>query len=253
MNPRGWLAARRFLAGALLLLACGGFSPRAGAAGTYATGITEPVADVVLSASVPGIVSRVRFKEGDTVKTNDVILELDRRTEELEVERRKAALDSRKSELDALQTLAARSSISVKKDDLDKAETEFRIARTEHEMAIEQLRKRSVTSSCDGVIVELGRDAGEACQAYQPLLRVVDTRQCYFTSNIDAKLVGRLKSGQKVKLEIESAASVVSVEGTIVYLAPVVDPASGLQRVKVLFDNAEGKIHPGVAGRIQLE
>ena len=78
-------------------------------------------------------------------------------------------------------------------------------------------------------------------------------RQFYFTSNNDAKLAGGTKAGPKMKLEIESAALVLPVEGTIVYLAPVVDPASGLQRVKVLFDNAEGKIHPGVAGRIQLE
>ena len=154
------------------------------------TGITEPISDVVLSASVPGIVSAVRFDEGDSVKSNEVILELDQRVEELEVERRKAALDNRKSDLDALRTLAEKSSISVKKEDVDKSETEFRIAQTEYEMAREQLQKRRVVSPITGSIVEIDRDVGEACQAYQPLIRVVDTRQCYFVSNIEAKLAG---------------------------------------------------------------
>lgn len=217
------------------------------------TGITEPIADVVLSASVPGIVSKWRFKEGDFVKANDVIIELDNRLEELEVERRKTVLESRQNERDALQTLAAKSSISVKKDELEKAETDFRIARTELEMAVEQLRKRAVISPCDGNVVDIARDVGEACQAYQPLIRVVDTRQCYFVSNLEAKLAGRLKLDQLVKLEIESPSAPVKVEGRITYLAAVVDPASGLQKVKVRFDNVSAKIQPGVAGKMVVE
>ena len=39
-----------------------------------------------------------------------------------------------------------------------------------------------------------------------------------------------------------------NIGGKIVFISPVVDPASGLQKVKVLFDNAEGKIRPGVSG-----
>jgi len=218
-----------------------------------ATGITEPIADVLLSASVPGIVSAWKFKEGDFVKPNDIIIELDNRMEELEVERRLALLEGRKSELDTLRALAAKSSISVKKEELNKAETEFRVARSEHNMAVEQLRKRSVVSPCAGTIVEMARDVGEACQAYQPLIRVVDTRQCYLVSNVEAKHAGRLKSGQTVKLEIETSAAPILLEGKITYLAPVVDPASGLQKVKVLFDNAEGRIRPGVAGRMMFE
>lgn len=236
-----------------LLLLTGGARLNTYAAPVAVTGITEPIADVVLSASVPGIVSAWKFKEGDFIKANDVIIELDNRLEELEVERRKAVLESRRSERNALQQLAAKSSISVKKEELEKAITDYRIAQTEHEMAIEQLRKRAVISPCAGTIVEIGRDVGEACQAYQPLIRVVDTRQCYFVSNVEAKLAGRLLPGQSVKLEIETPGAPIEVEGSITYLAPVVDPASGLQKVKVQFDNADGRIRPGVAGKLMIE
>lgn len=237
---------------AALMLALASFTAASATAATV-TGITEPIADVVLSASVPGIVSEWKFKEGDFVKANDVIIALDNQLEELEVQRRQAVLESRKSERDALQTLAAKSSISVKKDELEKAETDYRIAQTELEMAVEQLRRRAVISPCAGNIVEIARDVGEACQAYQPLIRVVDTRQCNFVSNIEAKLAGRLKPGQKVKLAIETPEAPVSVEGEVIYLAAVVDPASGLQKVKVRFDNAAGAIRPGVAGKMIIE
>ena len=49
-----------------------------------------------------------------------------------------------------------------------------------------------------------GLDLGEACQPYQPLVRVVDTRQCYFVSNLEGKTGARLKAGQTVTLEIDS-------------------------------------------------
>jgi len=229
-------------------LAAAGFSARGET--RAAAGITEPVYDAVLSPAVPGLVSAWKFKEGDFVKQGEVIIELDNRIELLEVGRRKLVLENRKTDWDALQTLFKKSSISVKKEDLDKAETEYKIAVAEHEMAVEQLRKRSLTAPCPGYVVEITRDVGEACEAYQPLVRVVDTRQCYFVSNVEAKAGAGLKLGQTVKLEIETAAEPAALSGKVVFLSPVVDPASGLRRVKVLFDNAGGRINPGMAGKM---
>jgi len=213
-------------------------------------GITEPIADVALSPAVAGLVSAWRFKEGDFVKQDEVIIELDNRLETLEVERRKLAMENRKADWDALQTLFKKSSISVKKEDLDKAETDYRIAVAEHQMATEQLRKRKIIAPCAGYVVEIVRDVGEACEAYQPLVRVVDPRQCYFVCNVEANAASRLRLDQAVKLKIEAAGEPAAVGGKVVFLSPVVDPASGLRKVKVLFDNAEHRISPGVAGKL---
>ena len=45
----------------------------------------------------------------------------------------------------------------------------------------------------------------------------------------------------------------IKLKGKIVFLSPVVDPASGLQKVRVLFDNTEGQVRPGVAGKMLIE
>lgn len=216
-------------------------------------GITEPIYDVTLSASVPGIVSAWKFKEGDFVREGETIIELDKKLEELEAERRKLAMDNRKQDRDNLQALYKKSSISVKKEELEKAETEYKIAAVEYEMAVEQLRKRSITAPCSGNITDITRDVGEACQPYQPLIRVVDTRQCYFISNVEARAAGRLKPDQNIKVEIEISPAPATIQGKIVFLSPVVDPASGLQKVRVLFDNTDGRVRPGVAGKLIIE
>lgn len=215
-------------------------------------GITEPFLDVTLSASVAGIVTTQRFKEGDFVKEGDVILELDKKLEELETARRRLVMDNRKADFEATELLF-KNTKAVSGEEREKKHVEFKIATVEHDMSAEQLRRRMVISPLAGIITEVMLDVGEACQPYQPLVRVVDVRRVYFVANIEAKEAAALKQGQSVKLQIESGAGALPVTGAISFLSPVADPASGLLKVKVLFENADGKIRPGLAGKLLLK
>jgi multidrug efflux pump subunit AcrA (membrane-fusion protein) len=82
---------------------------------------------------------------------------------------------------------------------------------------------------------------------------VVDTRRCYFISNIEARMASGLKVNQPVRLELEDGNLSLRVEARIVFISPVVDPASGLQKVKALFENADGKVRPGLVGKMFRE
>ena len=56
-----------------------------------------------------------------------------------------------------------------------------------------------------------------------------------------------------MNLEVEAGEKHEQFTGTIYFVSPVVDPASGLMRVKVIFENPEGRIKPGVAGRMLMQ
>lgn len=215
------------------------------------SGITEPFRDVTLSSSVSGIISARKFQEGAHVNEGEIILELDKRLEELEVVRRKLVMEQRKTDFESTRVLFSNSK-SVSKDELEKKEAEYKIAAVEHDIAAEQLRRRLVTTPIAGVITDLFLHAGEACQPYQPLARVVDTRHCYFVSNIEARLAAKLKVDQAVDLEIQSGDAVVNVSGKIIFISPVVDPGSGLVKVRAAFENPDGKVRPGVACKMSL-
>jgi len=218
----------------------------------YVEGITEPFLDVTLSASVAGIITAEKFKEGDFVKEGDVILDLDKKLEELETVRRKLVMDNKKVDYDATEQLF-KSTKAVSGEEREKKEVEYRIAVVEHDMAAEQLKRRSVLSPLSGTITEMMLDVGEACQPYQPLVRVVDVRRVYFVANLEAKTAALLKAGQQVNLAIDTGGAAQPIQGTISFLSPVADPASGLLKLKVLFENPEGKIRPGLAGRLTLK
>ena len=54
-------------------------------------------------------------------------------------------------------------------------------------------------------------------------------------------------------VEIEDGEGKIRIDGSVVFISPVVDSSSGLQKIKVLFENPDGKIRPGLSGRILTE
>jgi RND family efflux transporter MFP subunit len=219
------------------------------------TGLTEPILDSTLGTPVAGIIAERKFKEGDFVHKGDVLVELDKSLEQLEVARREVVIEPLKTDYEASKYLFEQPKSSISKEQLDKKQSDYRIAVAELALAKEQERKRSIMAPFDGTITEIFVQVGEACQLQQaqPLLRLVDTRHCYFVCNVDAKAGHNLRLNQPVDLEVESGPGVVLVPGKISYLSPVVDAASGLMKVKAIFENPDGKIRPGVAGKMTFE
>lgn len=217
-----------------------------------AQGITEAFLDATLSAPVAGILGKHFFKEGDAVEAGQVIVELDKRMEELEVARREAVLENSSEVLRRTEELAARTR-SVAKEELDKHRAENRIAQAELDLAREQLRRRQVIAPFPGVIADLfNLDSGEGCQPQTPIARLVDTRRCWLVINLEARRAQALHVGQRLSLRLESEIGSRTVDAEVRFVSPVADPASGLVRVKAVFDNAEAKIPAGITATVRL-
>ncbi len=274
MNKLKVCASRSFAAFGLAVLV--GLAATESRAQETADGITEPFLDIVVGAPVPGTIARTLVKEGDKVTKGQRILELVKMREELEVKRRKLLWES-KAELDAAklseQTFKQdfeateklfTSTSSVSKDELAQKELEYNRAvaerlrleitedreKIDYEIALDAVKLREIDAPLSGQVVERVLDEGEACGAQEPLMRIVDSSRCYFTSNVDAKLGPRFKLDQEVRLEVQSGAGFVNVAGKVSFISPVVDPSSGLLKIRVLFDNRDEAVRPGVDGRM---
>jgi RND family efflux transporter MFP subunit len=236
----------------ILLAAFGSAAVQAAELPRVAMGVTEPLVDVLLSLPVPGIVTAIKFKEGDSVRKGDVILELDKRLEELEVQRRKLVVDTRKMDFDATVTLFEKTT-GVSREELSKKEADYKVAMVEHQMAETELARRMIVAPNHGVITDLILDVGESMQAYQPVVRLVDPRRCVFECNLEAQAAAPLRLDQTVKLRLDTGAQPLSTTGRLMFLSPVADPASGLINVKIQFENPQGTIRPGLAGTMIFE
>jgi RND family efflux transporter MFP subunit len=213
------------------------------------SGITEPFMDVTLGLADAGIIREQFFKEGDAVKKGDVILELDKNLETLEVTRRKSVMDQNKMVYDSTLALS-QSTKSVSKEDLSKAEAEYNVSVAEHQIAVQQLANRQLAAPFSGSISEILLRPGAPVAPYQPLARLVDTSRCYFTGHVEGVAAANLQLDEPVKIEVDGGQT---VSGKIYFISPTVDAASGLVKVKAIFDNADGKIRPGLAAKMSVE
>jgi RND family efflux transporter MFP subunit len=241
-------------------------------------GFLQPVREEVLSSGVLGRIAQIHFKDGAQVPEGAVILELDKRSEEIEAARRKIVWET-KSELEA--ATARRDTIqrdndsskklaektrSVSDEELAKKALELRVAnaeveqahkreeieKLEYEFAVEQVRRREIRAPHAGQIVEVLPKVGEVCEPRQPLVRLVDVSQCHFVANLDAAQSFKLKLGQKLPVEVTAAGGTVTVDGVVEFISPVIDAASGLRRIKLLIDNRDGRLIPGASALLRL-
>lgn len=215
-------------------------------------GITEPAGDATLTTPVAGVIAKIHFREGDTVQKGDVVVQLDNRLEELEVQRRTIAVENTSAVLRRTEQLAATSK-AVAAEELDKQRAEQRIAQAELDFAREQLRRRQITAPFTGIVADLfGLDPGEGCQPQTPLVRLVDTQKCWFVADVEGRVAQRLKTGQKIPLTFDTATGPKTVEGDLRFISPVAHPGSGLVKIKAVFDNTTTAVAAGATatGRI---
>lgn len=223
-----------------------------GAEPSWATGITEPAQDVTMAFPVVGIVGLRPVGEGAAVTNGQVVIELDKQLEQLDVERKRLARNLASSEFDRLSVLAKRNAISVSSEELDKKKAEFDIARVDLDLASAVLRRRQLLAPFDGQVAVFHKDVGEKCEEQQPVVRIVDTRRCLMVANVEPRLAAAMRVGVTVAVEVDAGDAKVQRNATVTYVSPVVDAASGLLRIKAEFDNADGKVRPGVPGSIRL-
>lgn len=213
--------------------------------------LTEPVGDVEMTAPVAGTVAVIHHGEGSFVEAGAVVLELDSRVEQLDLERRTVQMDTLKAELARSETLLKGTS-SISREEVDKKRGEVRVATVELELAREALAKRRIVAPFAGIVTLLPVEVGEYCQPPRILLRLVDARRFYAVANVEPTAGATLKVGSPVRLEAGTPEQKQTFEGQVVFISPVVDPASGLLRVKAIFANPDQRLRPGVAGQLHL-
>ena len=263
----------------IFILVCLPPNPNSHAQQVAVSGFTEPYFDAKLGISTIGRVAKIHLSEGSMVEKGQVILELDQQLENLEVQRRKLLWTSKaelqsaarqvktlKSHLKATRVLY-KTTGSVPREELENQELEYALAvdelkrledaerreKIEYGIASQQLAKRSLRAPFSGQIAELLINVGENCEIDTPLVHLVDTRCGYFVANVELSVSQKLALGQPVELQLQSGPETVSCKAEIVFISPVVDPASGLRKIKAQFDNSEGHIIPGVAGVMVLD
>ena len=209
-------------------------------------GETEALKDVRLAAQRGGVVEWVGVTEGDTVRAGQEIARVDLAALKAALDRARANVRLAEDQLRRRQDLFARNVLAG--EELEQAQNELTVARTVLREAQVAHDHGIVTSTLGGVVNKVYVDPGEFVGEGDPVVDVVDAATMRINFNVPESDVRYLAQGQPAEVGVD-AWPAERWQGRIDFVAWKADPATRTFQVRVVVDNAGGKIRPGMIAR----
>ena len=231
-------------------------------------GFTEAYKKIDLSSDELGSIAELFVKEGDHVTAKATVAQLDARVQKLQLEiatqmaSTRSELDGadrilakRKSILDRLRRLQAKGHASD--SEIIRAEMELSIAEAKRMSAKEdmvvreiemrraavQLERRSILAPFAGVVAKIHRHPGEFLSPLNPeVVTIIQTDRLLATFNVPSSKTSMLKVGATHQLKLADGNM---IDAVVEQVGVTTDAQSGTVEVKLVIDNADGRIRSG--------
>ncbi|MFO7595844.1 MAG: efflux RND transporter periplasmic adaptor subunit [Desulfocurvibacter africanus] len=213
-------------------------------------GDTEASEDVVLSAERGGRVEWIGPEEGERVRKGQLIAKIDLSALNASLRKAQASYELAKDQSERRKSLYGQAFIS--REELDKAETELRLAKSGLDEAQVAYDQGLVHSPIDGVVNELHVDPGEFVAEGAPVAEVVNTDIIDVRLGVPELDVRHLSMGQPVLVTVDAYPG-QAWEGRITFLAYKASSSTRTFSTKVTVDNGDGRIRPGMIARASLQ
>ena len=226
-----------------------------------------PNQDVRISSLVAGRIMMLRVAEGDAVAPGQVVAEIDPRPLEDQkrqaaaaVSQARAALENAKLNFDRTERLFKRGIAAGKEVEDARAQQAAAEAGVETALAAldtadRNLARTKVTSPIAGSVVKRLASGGEQVDgtAAQPLVEVAGLDTVELAANVPSEHLASVRVGQKVDITSDAYGD-RAFAGTVIAIAPAVDPATNaaLARIRVVNAGRLLKVGMYAQGRIAI-
>jgi len=129
-------------------------------------------------------------------------------------------------------------------EDIRAAEAAYRSACANRDLARLAVEHSTITAPFDGFINHIFVEQGEQVGNGKPLFSIVDTGRLFLRLEVPQHYISRIRNGQEVDIRFDTYPD--RLKGNVAEIAPNADPVSKTYLVKVLFDNSDFRIKPGV-------
>jgi membrane fusion protein (multidrug efflux system) len=193
-----------------------------------------------------------QLAEGDQVKSGDVIARIT--GEDVRLAARTAATRQRfeAAERDLEATVQLHRQGLITETQLETAETAYEEARLEFDRSRHTEKRNNLVTPIDGVILRLARDAqgqpiasGQLVAPGQAIAQVAPTRMLVADVDVVGPDVARIHVGQTARVR-HLAWPDHSFGGSVIRLAPTIDPVTRALRSEVEVANTDGLLRPGM-------
>ena len=213
------------------------------------TATLKSARSVDVYAGVALRVRSVRVIEGDHVATGDTLALLN--DVELRLAEIAANLDCRRADdrLGRAHRLQARGLISAQQ--LEGLQYDARAARVRLDLVRLNVAKACVRTPITGLVAHCAARPGDLTSPREPLFQVIDPTDLIADLYIPVDAIDTVSPGVQV-VAVSELAPESPLEGHILRVSPVIDPASGTCRALASFPDAGRLLRPGTLVTIRL-
>lgn len=186
------------------------------------------------------------FKLGDRVRKGQAVIRLENAEYEnnIAIESKELQLELSEQEYEKQESLYEKGGVTLR--ELRDAEVSMTSARYSYETALIQLEKMKITAPFDGVIVELPFYTQNVTVASGSLMAtIMDYSEMYLEVNLPEKNLTEVKAGQEVWITNYNIPE-DTINGTVSELSPAVSSETRTFQGKIMIDNPELKLRPGM-------
>ena len=211
---------------------------------------------VTLSAEVAGQIKWAGPDEGDAVKKGQAIVKVDTARFDAAVARARASLKLAESNYRRVKSLTDSNTLS--KEALDRAIAEKETAEAALQTAEIDLEKASIESPLSGRVERRYVEAGEYLTPGTRVADIVSITRVEVTFEIPERDISHVATGKEAELAFESLADPATGEPyarvlPVTAVADVADATTRTYTARVLMDNGDERLKPGMIGRARLK
>ncbi|MFB6357309.1 MAG: efflux RND transporter periplasmic adaptor subunit [bacterium] len=218
---------------------------------------------VVVKPEISGVLQSVHFKDGDTVSSGEVMLEIDKEKLKARLKARKGGLQQARAQLEnarrtyeRMKKLFKRDAVSAQdRDDALEAyqQAQGRVERlkAEVEEARERLNDATIKSPFNGRVGALKVDQGNFVQPGEPLVELYKSDPLEVSFSVPESYSDLVEVGQTVRMTSPSAPD-REFQGRVFFVSPSVEVSSRDLMLKAELTDASESLRPGSYAQVEL-
>ncbi len=214
-----------------------------------AVGSLTAVQGVLVSTEVAGKVEDLHFESGESVESGQLLVVLDTTTEEAQLAAAQAEADLASINLDRAKKL--RQSNTVAAAELDSAQAAFLAAEAQVENLEAMITKKRISAPFSGRLGIRQVNLGQFINNGDPIVSLQSLDPIFIDFAFPQKWVSMVATGLPVEVEIDSYPETI-FGGRLTAMDPEVDASTRTLNLRATLDNPNGKLLPGMFGRVSV-
>ncbi|HXE79269.1 MAG TPA: efflux RND transporter periplasmic adaptor subunit [Vicinamibacterales bacterium] len=215
-----------------------------------AVGTVAAVQGVMVSADLPGIVERIEFQSGRIVRRGDVLVKLDTRQEEAQLEAAQAQLELARLNYERMKALVAEDAVS--RAEYDRAAAEAKQAEARIGEIKATIARKTIRAPFSGVLGIRQANLGQYLSGGDAVVPLQSLHPIYVNFGVPQQDVAKLRVGREVRVVAEDLGG-AEFTGRITAINSVVDPTTRNVEVQATLANKQGWLRPGMFVQAQLD